>query len=253
MTLPREASKSTEALRALDGWHEREHAAIMASETLTPAAKQKRVAELNALYRERWLIASDAAKRDLEEWTEIYESRAASALAPKMPQDKDARVLKALELQRLAGRIEMHKEQPGRLLADYENAVRTGNDVIAHELEDALPALLPEDARAEFAHRAKENRFARMSEEDRKTVEEREAWKRQADATGLAIALQEANRQRGYTPAQPSPTTLVEHHSPGRPVSVDEVPNPRWRDPAQDGPVNEPVGGTIVPDPGSAA
>jgi len=35
----------------------------------------------------------------------------------------------------------------------------------------------------------------------------------------------------------------------GRPPQVDEIPNAMYRDSSQDGPVNEPKGGTIVPHP----
>src|SRR5215203_1124166 len=253
MKLPRDASKSTEALRELDGWYEREHQTIMESESLIPAAKRGRLKELEAEYRERWLYAHDAAVKDLEEWDDIYRSRAESAWQPKMPEDKDTRILKALELQRLQGRIERNREQPGRLLKVYEEAVRASNDVIASELEDALPELLPKDARRDFESRARENRLARMSADDRKKLEEHKAFEREAQSTLQGLALQRAMRQRGYLPGTPTPTTLLTSYPAGRPPQTDEVPNPMWRDPALEKPVNEPRGGTIGPDPGSAA
>ena len=249
MKLPRDASKSTEALRELDGWYERQHQTIMESESLIPAAKRGRLKELEAEYREKWLYAHDAAVRDLEEWSDIYESRAESAWQPKAPSDKDARILKALELQRLHGRIERNKDQPGRLLAEYERAVRASDHVIAHELEEALPELLPKDARADFESRARENRLARMSEEDRKKLEEHKAFEREAQSTLRGLALQQMNRQRGYLPGTPTPTTLAVKYPAGRPPQVDEIPNAMYRDSSQDGPVNEPKGGTIVPHP----
>jgi hypothetical protein len=251
MTLPREASKSTEELRKLNGWFEAEDAAIMKSETLTKEAKKKRRDELAREYRERWTVAAEAARKDLEEWTEIYESRAEKAWQPKMPEDRDARVLKALELQRLSNRIERHREQPGPLLAEYERAVRDGNAVVAYELEEALPALLPDSERRNFEQLARENRLARMNGDDRKRVAEAEEWKRQADEAGVGLALQDANRQRGYVPRSITETTLVDRHQPGHQVQVEEVPNPRWRDSSRDLPANEPTGGTIVPDPGN--
>src|SRR5215208_8021839 len=209
MKLPRDASKSTEALRELDGWYERQHQTIMESESLIPAAKRKHLKELEAEYREKWLYAHDSAVRDLEECSDIYESRAESAWQPKAPSDKDARILKALELQRLHSRIERNKDQPGRLLAEYERAVRASDHVIAHELEEALPELLPKDARADFESRARENRLARMSEEDRKKLEEHKAFEREAQSTLRGLALQQMNRQRGYLPGTPTPTTLL--------------------------------------------
>jgi len=249
MKLPRDASKSTEALRELDGWYERERQTLMESESLIPAAKRKHLQELEAEYREKWLYAHDAAVRDLEEWSDIYESRAESAWQPKAPSDKDARILKALELQRLHGRIERNKDQPGRLLAEYERAVRASDHVIAHELEEALPELLPKDARTDFEGRVRENRLARMSAEDREKVENLEEWKRQASETGQALSIMNANRQRGFLPGTPSPTTLAVKYPAGRPPQVDEIPNAMWRDPALERPVNEPKGGTIVPHP----
>ena len=253
MKLPRDASKSTEALRELDGWYERQHQTIMESESLIPAAKRGRLKELEAEYREKWLYAHDAAVRDLEEWSDIYESRAESAWQPKAPSDKDARILKALELQRLHSRIERNKDQPGRLLAEYERAVRASDHVIAHELEEALPELLPKDARTDFEGRVRENRLARMSAEDREKVENLEEWKRQASETGQALSIMNANRQRGFMPGTPSPTTLAVKYPAGRPIQVDEIPNVMYRDSSQDPPTNEPTGGTIGPDPGSAA
>ena len=99
----------------------------------------------------------------------------------------------------------------------------------------------------------RENRLARMSAEDREKVENLEEWKRQASETGQALSIMNANRQRGFMPGTPSPTTLTVKYPAGRPIQVDEVPNPMWRDSSQDPPTNEPHGGTIGPDPGSAA
>ena len=247
--LSRHPSKSTERLIELDGWYERESATILQSETLTPTAKRKRLEELRAEYTDKWTLAHHEAEQDLEEWREIFQSRAESAAEPKMPQDKDARILKALELQRLHTRIERNRETPGRLLAVYEKAVRGGDAIIAHELEDTLPELLPKDARADFEKRAKENRLARMSEEDRKKLEEHKAFEREAQSTLRGLALQQMNRQRGCLPGTPTPTTLVTSYPAGRPPQTDEIPNPMWRDPALERPVNEPRGGTIVPHP----
>jgi len=251
--LSRRPEQSTQKLRELDGYYERESAAIMASETLTPAAKRARLQELRSEYTDKWTLAHHGAEQDLKEWREIFQSRAESAAQPKMPQDRDARILKALELQRLQGRIERNREQPGRLLKVYEEALRASNDVIASELEDALPELLPKDARRDFESRARENRLARMSADDRKKLEEHKAFEREAQSTLQGLALQRAMRQRGYLPGTPTPTTLLTSYPAGRPPQTDEVPNPMWRDPALEKPVNEPRGGTIGPDPGSAA
>jgi len=251
--LSRRPEQSTQKLRELDGYYERESAAIMASETLTPAAKRARLQELRSEYTDKWTLAHHGAEQDLKEWREIFQSRAESAAQPKMPQDRDARILKALELQRLQGRIERNREQPGRLLKVYEEALRASNDVIASELEDALPELLPKDARRDFESRARENRLARMSADDRKKLEEHKAFEREAQSTLQGLALQRAMRQRGYLPGTPTPTTLLTSYPAGRPPQTDEVPNPMWRDPALEQPVNEPRGGTIGPDPGSAA
>lgn len=244
--LSRHAEKSTEALRALDSWHSGERTAIMQSGTLTPAAKRERLEALRKDYRERWFLAKQAAEKDLAEWDEIYESRAASALEPKAPQDREAAMLRALDLQRLHGRIERHKDDPGRLLAEYDRAIRTGNHHVAHELEDALPALLPESARADFTQRAREERYKRLPEAERKKVEEAEAWRRERMATGLGLAMQETHRARGYAPSVPAPTTLMTHVKPGEPPVVHEIPDTRWRDPSRDLPANEPTGGTVV-------
>lgn len=244
--LPRHPEASTEELRKLDGWYTQESAAIMRSEALTPAAKRKRLEELRADYRDRWIQAKHTAQVDLAEWSEVFKARAETAWEPKAPKDKDAGILRALEIQRLHARIERHKDQPGRLLAEYEKAIRSGNGVVAHELEDALPDLLPEGERQSFEARAKENRLARMSEADRKKVEEAEAYSREAMAAGQGLALQEMARSRGYVPGQPSPTMVVNKYTPGGdPPQAVEMPNPAWRDPAQQLPNTNP--GTLAP------
>jgi len=92
-----------------------------------------------------------------------------------------------------------------------------------------------------------------VSAEDREKVENLEEWKGQASETGQALSTMNANRQRGYLPGTPTPTTLAVSYPPGRPPQVDEIPNVMWRDPALEQPVNEPRGGTIGPDPGSSA
>lgn len=133
--LSRHPVKSTEELRRLDGWHDQEHPRVMTAEDLTPKAKQERLEELRKEYREKWLQTKAAADQDLRERDEIYQSRADSALEPPRPKDTQAGILRTLELQRLQGRIERHREQPGRLLAEYERAVRSGNSIVAHELD----------------------------------------------------------------------------------------------------------------------
>ena len=248
MELSRHPKKSTEALRALDNEYENGRAAIMGDERLVPAAKKRHLEELTREYRERWILAKAAAEKDLAEWSEIFRSRAESAAAPKMPEDKDARILKALELQALHNRIERARAEnrPGPLLAEYERALRASNHVVAHELEDALPELLSGNERARFGRRATENRLARLSEKDRKKVEEHRAFERERQAVKLSLDLQDANRKRGYLPGLPTRTTLTTSHPLGRPAQVDEVPNPVWRDPARQRPTNEPTGGTIM-------
>jgi len=246
MELSRHPKKSTEQLAAIDSWYQREAETIMTSETLVPSAKRGCLEELRREYRDSWFQAKQAADRDLEEWSEIFQSRAESAAETKLPQVRDARILKALELQRLHNRIERNRDQPGRLLAAYEQAVRASDHVVAHELEDVLPELLPGDARADFERRAKENRLARMSEEDRKKLAEHRAFERERSSVEQGLGLQERNRQRGYSP---TPTTLATSYPAGRPPQTDEVPNPMWRDPALEQPTNEPAGGTIVPHP----
>ncbi len=230
--LSRHPEKSTEELRKLDGWYAGEHAATMTSETLTPSAKRERIEALRKEYRERWFLARQAAAEDLEEWGEIYEARAESATAPKAPQDREAGILRTLELQRLHGRIERHKDEPGRLLAEYERALRVGNHTVAHELEDALPALLPDSARRDFEARAKEERYKRLSAADRKKVEEREAFEREAMAVGQGMALQEAHRAAGYTPGPPTDKQLITHYQTNRPPQTYETDNPgtRWQE-----------------------
>src|SRR5215212_2597673 len=231
MELSRHPKKSTEGLRALDNWYEGGRAAIMADEGLVPAAKKRHLEELTREYKERWILAKAAAEKDLEEWSEIFRARAESAAAPKMPEDKDARILKALELQSLHNRIERARsaERPGPLLAEYERALRASNHVVAHELEDALPELLSGNERARFGRRATENRLARLSEKDRKKVEEHRAFERERQAVKVAIDLQDANREGGYLPGLPTRTTLATSYPPGRQgPQVDEVPNPDW-------------------------
>src|SRR5215204_117739 len=126
------------------------------------------------------------------------------------------------------------------------SAVRASNHVVAHELEYALPELLSGNERARFGRRATENRLARLSEKDRKKVEEHRAFERERQAVKLSLDLQDANRKRGYLPGLPTRTTLTTSHPLGRPAQVDEVPNPVWRDPARQRPTNEPTGGTIM-------
>src|SRR5215210_188386 len=249
MELSRHPNKSTEGLRALDNWYEGERAAIMADEGLIPAAKKRHLEEITREYKERWILAKAAADKDLEEWSEVFRSRAETAAAPKMPDDKDARILKALELQSLHNRIERARsaENPGPLLAEYERAVRASNHVVAHELEDALPELLSGNERARFGRRATENRLARLSESDRKKVEEHRAFERERSAVERGIDLQDGARKRGYMPGLPTRTTLATSHPPGRQgPQVEEVPNPLWRDPSRQRPTNEPKGGTIM-------
>ena len=185
--LSRHPEKSTEELRRLDGWYAKEHATIMSSETLTPAAKKGRLERLRAEYLERWIVAKQAAEQDLEEWGEIFEARAVRAQEPKAPQDREAGILRTLELQRLHGRIERSKDQPGRLLALYEQALRSGNHAVAHELEDSLPALWPEAARGDFVARVREERERRLSEADRRKLEEAEAYSPERSATELGL------------------------------------------------------------------
>src|SRR5215210_1030606 len=187
--LPREARKSLEEITNINGWFEREYATIMTSESLTNSAKREHLQRLRAEYGDKRTFAEDAARRDLEEWTDIYESRAAKAWEPKPPSDRDAAILRGLEVQRLHNRRQTYKDRPGVLLGEYERAVQDSNDVVAHELEQALPELLPADARADFEQRARENRLARMGEDGRKRVAELEEWKRQASETGLGLAL----------------------------------------------------------------
>jgi len=221
----------------------------MADEGLIPAAKKRHLEEITREYKERWILAKAAADKDLEEWSDVFRSRAETAAAPKMPDDKDARILKALELQALHSRIERARsaENPGPLLAEYERAVRASNHVVAHELEDALPELLSENERARFRRRAEENRLARLSEGDRRKLEEHRAFERERQAVKLALDLQDGNRKRGYMPGLPTRTTLVTSHPLGRPPQTDEVPNPGWRDPASaERATNEPKGGTIM-------
>ncbi len=225
------AEEATESLRKLDAWVAAEHTAIMQSEALTPSAKRERIDALRKEYQERWLLAKQAAGQDLEEWSDIYEARAESATAPKAPQDRDAGILRALELQRLQARIERHRDQPGRLLAEYERALRTSNHTVAHELEDALPALLPDSARAAFEARAKEERHRRLSDADREKLEEAQEWRREAMSTGQGVALQEAHRAAGYTPALPQDKQLITHYQTNGPPVTYETENAggRWR------------------------
>src|SRR5215218_11303385 len=249
MELSRHPNKSTEGLRALDNWYEGGRAAIMADEGLIPAAKKRHLEELTREYKERWTLAKATADKDLAEWSEIFQSRAETAAAPKMPEDKDARILKALELQSLHNRIERARsaERPGPLLAEYERALRASNHVVAHELEDALPELRSGNERARFGRRATENRLARLSEKDRRKVEEHRAFERERSNLELAIGLQDNVRKKGYTPGLPTRTTLVTSYPPGLPPQTDEVPNPVWRDPVSAGrPTNEPRGGTVM-------
>src|SRR5215210_3727924 len=111
MTLPREASKSTEEVANLKSWYQGEDEAIMTSETLTYAAKRKRREELRQEYNDRMTHAAAAAAADMAEWTEIYESRAASAWDPPAPKDREAAVLRALKVQNLHARIERLAKQ----------------------------------------------------------------------------------------------------------------------------------------------
>ena len=228
------AHEAAAETKRLDNWHIGEHAAIMNSGNLVPSARRERLQALGRDYLERWIQAKAAADRDLAEWAEVYESRAANAYEPKLPEDRDARILRALELQRLATRIERNREQPGRLLAEYDRAVSTGNELIAHELEDALPPLLPDSERHAFEQRAKAERVKRMPEDARRKVEEAEAFKREAMAVGHGLAFQEKHRAAGYRPAEPQPSTVVSRYEAGGdPPKAVEVPNPLYRTPHQ--------------------
>jgi len=250
--LSRHPKQSTEALLAIDRWYDEAQRAIMADEGLIPAAKDRHLKELRKEYKERWFLAHNDAQKDLAEWADVFRSRAEEAAQPKMPKDREARILKHLELQRIDNRIERYRDQPVRLLADYEKAVRSGDDVVAHELEEALPELLSKGERANFQKRAAENRRARLSEGDRKKIEEAEAFERERQTVLHAIGLQRSARNSGYLPGQITPTMLETFSPAGRPPEIREVPNPRWRDPALARPITtQPRGGVIGPDPGS--
>ena len=84
--LSRRPEQSTQKLRELDGYFERESAAIMASETLTPTAKRARLQELRSEYTDKWTLAHHEAEQDLAEWREIFQSRAEyRRRIPKLP------------------------------------------------------------------------------------------------------------------------------------------------------------------------
>ena len=250
--LSRHPKQSTEQLAALDREYGSAHAAIMRNETLPPQVKARHLEELKAEYREKRILATGAARKDLSEWSEIFQSRAQRAWEPKMPENKDARILQALELQRLSSRIALLKDNPGALLREYQRAVRAGNDIVAYELEETLPTLLPEDARRDFGRQRRENRLARMSDADRRKVEEAEAFEKERATVEQGLCLQEMARNGGYLPEEQQPTMIVrERRGPG-PEEVYEMPNPSFRGPAGQNlpPVSQPGGGVIGPDPG---
>jgi hypothetical protein len=250
--LSRHPKQSTEQLFALDGEYASAHAAIMRNETLPPQVKARHLEELKAEYREKRILATGAARKDLSEWSEIFQSRAERAWEPKMPENKDARILQALELQRLSSRIELLKDNPGALLREYQRAVRAGNHIVAYELEETLPTLLPEDARRDFGRQRRENRLARMSDADRRKVEEAEAFEKERATVEQGLGLQETARNGGYLPEEQQPNMIERGRRGPGPEEVYEMPNPSWRGPAGPNlpPASQPRGGVIGPDPG---
>jgi hypothetical protein len=252
MMLSRDPKQSTEQLAALDREYGSAHAQIMRNENLLPQVKARHLKELKAEYANRRILATEAARKDLAEWADIFQSRAERAWEPKMPENKDARILTALELQRLSSRIELLKDNPGALLREYQRAVRAGNHIVAYELEETLPTLLPEDARRDFGRQRRENRLARMSDADRRKVEEAEAFEKERATVEQGLGLQETARSRGYLPEEQQPIMIErERRGPG-PAEVYEMPNPSFRGPAGENlpPASQPRGGVIGPDPG---
>jgi hypothetical protein len=202
-----DASNGTSELHELDNRFAADCREIIESETLTAAAKKRRLDEATSRYKEERILK----RRDVESRLQGHgETLYKRAYPPESdPSDPQKAILLELKRNRVRDRARLMEGQDGKLMAEYEEALRRGDSSLAKAYEEILPHVLTtEKAKEQVAKHAQEREWAGLGNTERRARQELEEYYKQHQAAGQGLALRAANRRRGYIPTEPTDTQL---------------------------------------------
>lgn len=201
-------SNITRVLRDLDDKYRVEYRQIMEAEDLVPAAKKKRLEEASTRYQTEWRLKKREVEQRLQEHGEALYRR---AYPPESdPSDPQRAMVLELKRNRVRDRVQLLRGQDGKLVGEYEEALKRGDTDAAKEYEQVLPHIITEkSARERLAERVRQEEWARMGEPQRRAVKELEGFYKDHQSALQGLELQAGNRRRGYAPVEQTETQLL--------------------------------------------